>query len=291
MTREDPVKHFFLWPAVLIVLVMAIFPLIYSLANSFMSLRLIPPRPARFVGLENYADLMVDDRFWQVVSTTSFIAFTSVTLQFVIGFAIALSLVKRVPGADFFRVSFLLPMLVAPVAVALVARQILNPTMGPLNQLTSFFGFSNLPFLTETKWALGSLIVVEIWQWTPLVILLLLAGLQSLPEDVYEAAELENASGWQQFWGITFPLMLPMSAAVYFIRVVESFKIIDTVFVMTGGGPGISTETLTLYAYQEGFKKFNLGYTSALSFMFLAVVLVISLVYLAILKPHLEKYK
>ncbi|MGQ7845837.1 carbohydrate ABC transporter permease [Granulosicoccus sp. 3-233] len=291
MTREDPVKHFFLWPAVLIVLVMAIFPLIYSLANSFMSLRLIPPRPARFVGLENYADLMVDDRFWQVVSTTSFIAFTSVTLQFVIGFAIALSLVKRVPGADFFRVSFLLPMLVAPVAVALVARQILNPTMGPLNQLTSFFGFSNLPFLTETKWALGSLIVVEIWQWTPLVILLLLAGLQSLPEDVYEAAELENASAWQQFWGITFPLMLPMSAAVYFIRIVESFKIIDTVFVMTGGGPGVSTETLTLYAYQEGFKKFNLGYTSALSFMFLAVVLIISLVYLAILKPHLEKYK
>ncbi|ASJ74407.1 carbohydrate ABC transporter permease [Granulosicoccus antarcticus] len=291
MTREDPVKHFFLWPAVLIVLVMAIFPLIYSLANSFMSLRLIPPRPARFIGLENYADLMVDERFWQVVSTTSLIAFISVALQFIIGFSIALSLVKRVPGADFFRVSFLLPMLVAPVAVALVARQILNPTMGPLNQLTSFFGFSNLPFLTDTKWALGSLITVEIWQWTPLVILLLLAGLQSLPEDVYEAAELENASAWQQFWSITFPMMLPMSAAVIFIRIVESFKIIDTVFVMTGGGPGISTETLSLYAYQEGFKKFNLGYTSALSFMFLAVVLVISLVYLAILKPYLEKYK
>jgi multiple sugar transport system permease protein len=291
MTREDPVKHFFLWPAVLIVLAMAIFPLIFSLANSFMSLRLIPPRPARFVGLENYADLLADDRFWQVVSTTSLIAFSSVAAQFVIGFSIALSLVKRVPGADFFRVSFLLPMLVAPVAVALVARQILNPTMGPLNQLTTFFGYSNLPFLTETKWALGSLIVVEIWQWTPLVILLLLAGLQSLPEDVYEAAELENASPWQQFWGITFPLMLPMSAAVIFIRIVESFKIIDTVFVMTGGGPGVSTETLTLFAYQEGFKKFNLGYTSALSFLFLAVVLIISLVYLAVLKPYLEKYK
>ncbi len=291
MTREDPVKHFFLWPAVLIVLAMAIFPLIFSLANSFMSLRLIPPRPARFVGLENYADLLADDRFWQVVSTTSLIAFSSVAAQFVIGFAIALSLVKRVPGADFFRVSFLLPMLVAPVAVALVARQILNPTMGPLNQITTFFGYANLPFLTETKWALGSLIMVEIWQWTPLIILLLLAGLQSLPEDVYEAAELENASAWQQFWGITFPLMLPISAAVIFIRIVESFKIIDTVFVMTGGGPGVSTETLTLFAYQEGFKKFNLGYTSALSFLFLAVVLIISLVYLAVLKPHLEKYK
>ena len=101
----------------------------------------------------------------------------------------------------------------------------------------------------------------------------MLAGLQSLPRDVYEAAALENATPWQQFWGITFPMLLPISAAVVFIRIIESFKIIDTVFVLTGGGPGISTETLTLYAYQEGFKKFNLGYTSALSFLFLIVVI------------------
>jgi multiple sugar transport system permease protein len=291
MTREDPVKHFFLWPAVLVVLAIAIFPLIFSLANSFMSLRLVPPRPAKFVGFENYIDLLSNERFWQVVKTTSLISFTSVALQFIIGFAIALALVKRVRGADFFRVSFLLPMLVAPVAVALVAKQILNPTMGPLNQITSFFGFSNLPFLTDATWALGSLIAVEIWQWTPFVILLLLAGLQGLPDDVYEAAELENASPWRQFWTITFPMMLPISVAVIFIRIVESFKIIDTVFVMTGGGPGIATETLTLFAYQEGFKKFNLGYTSALSFLFLAVVLIMSLIYLAILKPYLERYK
>lgn len=291
MTRDDPVKHFFLWPAVLVVLAIAIFPLIFSLANSFMSLRLVPPRPAKFVGFENYIDLLSNERFWQVVKTTSLISFTSVALQFIIGFAIALALVKRVRGADFFRVSFLLPMLVAPVAVALVAKQILNPTMGPLNQITSFFGFSNLPFLTDATWALGSLIAVEIWQWTPFVILLLLAGLQGLPDDVYEAAELENASPWRQFWTITFPMMLPISVAVIFIRIVESFKIIDTVFVMTGGGPGIATETLTLFAYQEGFKKFNLGYTSALSFLFLAVVLIMSLIYLAILKPYLERYK
>ena len=256
-----------------------------------MSLRLVPPLPPRFVGFENYIDLLSNERFWQVVKTTSLIAFTSVALQFIIGFAIALALVKKVSGEGFFRISFLLPMLVAPVAVALVAKQILNPTMGPLNQITTFFGFSNLPYLTEANWALGSLIAVEIWQWTPFVILLLLAGLQGLPDDVYEAAELENASPWQQFWEITFPMMLPISAAVIFIRIVESFKIIDTVFVMTGGGPGIATETLTLFAYQEGFKKFNLGYTSALSFLFLFVILIMSLIYLAILKPYLEKYK
>ena len=291
MTRDDPVKHLFLWPAFLVVLAIAIFPLIYSLANSFMSLRLVPPMPARFVGVDNYTDLLGNPRFWQTVKTTSIIAFTSVALQFVIGFGIALALAKRVRGVEFFRITFLMPMLVAPVAVALIARQILNPTMGPLNQVATFFGFPNLPYLTESHWALGSLIAVEIWQWTPFVILLLLAGLQGLPDDVYEAAELENASPWQQFWGITFPMMLPISAAVIFIRIVESFKIIDTVFVMTGGGPGVSTETLTLFAYQEGFKKFNLGYTSALSFLFLAVVLILSLVYLALLKPWLEKYK
>ncbi|MCK7614995.1 carbohydrate ABC transporter permease [Roseibium sediminicola] len=291
MNRDDPVKHLFLWPAFLVVLAVAMFPLIYSLANSMMSLRLVPPIPARFVGVDNYTDLLTNPRFWQTVRTTAFISITSVAFQFVIGFAIALALAKRVRGVDFFRTTFLMPMLVAPVAVALVARQILNPTMGPLNEIATFFGFPNLPYLTQANWALGSLIAVEIWQWTPFVILLLLAGLQGLPDDVYEAAEVENASPWQQFWGITFPMMLPISAAVIFIRIVESFKIVDTIFVMTGGGPGVATETLTLFAYQEGFKKFNLGYTSALSFLFLGVVLFISLVYLALLKPYLEKYK
>jgi multiple sugar transport system permease protein len=289
--RNDPVKHFFIWPALLIVLVITIFPLIYSLTTSLMSLRLVPPVPPRFVGLDNYADLLQNPRFWRVAWTTTTIAVISVAAQFVIGFAIALALNSRVPGGGLFRVGFLLPMLVAPVAVALIARQLFNPTNGPLNGLMSFFGFPNLPFLTETNWALGALIAVEIWQWTPFVILMLLAGLQTLPDDVYEAAALENASAWQQFWGITFPMMLPISVAVVFIRLIESYKIMDTVFVMTGGGPGISTETMTLFAYQEGFKKFNLGYTSALSFLFLILIVVLGTVYLAILKPYLEKHK
>ncbi|NVD42417.1 sugar ABC transporter permease [Ensifer sp. HO-A22] len=290
-TRNDPIKHFFIWPALIIVLVISIFPLVYSLTTSFMSMRLVPPMPARFVGFGNYADLLQNPRFWHVAGTTTLIAFISVGLQYVIGLSVALALNSRVPGEGIFRVSFLLPMLVAPVAVALIARQVLNPTMGPLNELMSALGFPNLPFLTQTSWALGSIIAVEVWQWTPFVILMLLAGLQTLPDDVYEAAALENATPWQQFRDITFPMLLPISVAVVFIRLIESYKIIDTVFVMTGGGPGISTETLTLFAYQEGFKKFNLGYTSALSFLFLIVITVIGLVYLAILKPYLEKHK
>ena len=291
MTRNDPIKHFFIWPALIIVLMISIFPLVYSLTTSFMSMRLVPPTPARFVGFGNYIDLLQNPRFWHVAGTTTLIAFISVGLQYVIGLSVALALNSKVPGEGIFRVSFLLPMLVAPVAVALIARQVLNPTMGPLNELMTAIGFPNLPFLTQTSWALGSIIAVEVWQWTPFVILMLLAGLQTLPDDVYEAAALENATPWQQFRDITFPMLLPISVAVVFIRLIESYKIIDTVFIMTGGGPGISTETLTLFAYQEGFKKFNLGYTSALSFLFLIVITVIGLVYLAVLKPYLEKHK
>jgi len=291
MTRNDPIKYVFIWPAVFIVLAVSIFPLIYSLTTSFMSFRLVPPTPPRFVGVDNYTSLLQNARFWTVIATTSLIAFVSVAVQYVIGFGLALALHAKVPGERLFRISFLLPMFVAPVAVALIARQVFNPTMGPLNAVMTQIGFPNLPFLTEPAWALGCIIAVEVWQWTPFVTLMLLAGLQTLPDDVYEAAALENATPWQQFWSITFPMLLPISAAVVFIRLIESYKIMDTVFVMTGGGPGITTETLTLFAYQEGFKKFNLGYTSALSFLFLIVITVIGTVYLAILKPHLEKLR
>jgi len=287
--RNDPIKYLFIWPAFMIVLAMAIFPLIYSLSISFMHYRLIPPIPPSLIGLDNYINLLGQERFRAVIWTTSIIVMVSVALQYVIGFSIALMLNARVPGAKLFRVGLLLPMLIAPVAVALIARMMLNPTIGPLNELTTFFGFPNLPFLTDRYWALGSIIAVEVWQWTPFVILLMLAGLQTLPEDVYEAATLENTSPWRQFWDITFPLLLPISVAIIFIRAIESFKVMDTVFIMTGGGPGISTETLTLFAYQEGFKKFNMGYTSALSFLFLIFIIVIGVIYLAILKPYVEK--
>jgi multiple sugar transport system permease protein len=285
----DRVKHAFIWPAVLIVLLVSLFPLVYSLSISFQQVRLVPPSPPRFVGVGNYATLLTQPRFWQVLGNTALVAVVSVAIEYVVGFALALALFARVPGERLFRLGFLLPMLMAPVAVALIWRMLFHSTLGPINQLFSWLGLPNLPFLTDPAWAKAALILVEVWQWTPFVILLMLAGLQSLPLDIYEAARLEDAGPWTQFWTITFPLLLPLSVAVVFIRLVEAMKIIDTVFVLTGGGPGVSTETLTLYAYDEGLKKFNLGYTSALSFAFLVIVLVAGTVYLALLKPQLDK--
>jgi multiple sugar transport system permease protein len=286
---DDHIKHVFIWPAVLVVLAVTLFPLVYSLAISFQQMRLVPPTPPRFVGLANYQALLSQPRFWQVLGNTGTIAMLSVAIQYVAGFAIALALHAKVPGERLFRIAFLLPMLMAPVAVALIWRMLFHSTLGPINQLFTLMGMPNLPFVTDPTWATASLIIVEVWQWTPFVVLLILAGLQSLPEDIYEAARLEDASPWTQFWSITFPLLLPISVAVVFIRLIEAMKIVDTVVVLTGGGPGTATETLTLYAYQEGLKKFNLGYTSALSFTFLVIVLVVGTVYLAVLKPQVDR--
>jgi multiple sugar transport system permease protein len=159
-----------------------------------------------------------------------------------------------------------------------------------VNDAMTGLGFGNVPFLTEPNLAIMTLIIVEVWQWTPFVTLLMLAGLQSLPGEVFEAAKVDDIPAWRRFWDITFPMLLPLSVAVVFIRLIEGFKVIDTVFVLTGGGPGTATETLTLFAYNEGFKKFNLGYTSALSFTFLIIVILAGTLYLVAAQRLMKRY-
>lgn len=288
--RHDRVKYAFIWPAFLIVLVISIFPLIYALTVSFQSVRLVPPLPPRFVGVDNYVEILSSARFWGSTWTTASIVFMSVALQYVLGFALALALHHNVRGSSLYRVVFLLPMFIAPVCVALIARMVFHPYLGPVNDAMVGLGFGNLPFLTEAPLAIMVLVVIETWQWTPFVTLLMLAGLQGLPGEVFEAARVDDIGPWRRFWDLTFPMLLPLSVAVIFIRLVEGFKIIDTVFVLTGGGPGTATETLTLFAYNEGFKKFNLGMTSALSFVFLIVVIVFGTVYLALAQRLTRRY-
>lgn len=288
--QQDRVKYLFIWPAFFVVLAISLFPLIYALTVSFQTVRIVPPTPPRFVGFDNYAEIATSARFWGSIWTTALITFISVFFQYILGFMLALALHHNVPGAALYRVTFLLPMFLAPVGVALIARMVFHPYLGPVNDAMVAMGFGNVPFLTQAWPAIMVLSVIDIWQWTPFVTLLMLAGLQSLPQEVFEAARVDDIGPWRRFWGITFPLLLPLSVAVVFIRLIEGFKIIDTVFVLTGGGPGTSTETLTLFAYNEGFKKFNLGLTSALSFMFLIVVIVFGTIYLAAAQRVTRRY-
>lgn len=288
--RHDKVKYAFIWPAFIIVLVISIFPLIYALTVSFQSVRLVPPLPPRFVGVDNYVDILSSQRFWGSTWTTAIIVFVSVAFQYALGFLLALALHHNVRGSSLYRVVFLLPMFIAPVCVALIARMVFHPYLGPVNDAMVGLGFGNLPFLTEPALAIMVLISIETWQWTPFVTLLMLAGLQSMPSEVFEAARVDDIGPWRRFWDLTFPMLLPLSVAVIFIRLIEGFKVIDTVFVLTGGGPGTATETLTLFAYNEGFKKFNLGMTSALSFVFLIVVIVFGTIYLAAARRLMRRY-
>lgn len=290
-TTHDRVKYAFIWPAFLVVLVVSLFPLIYALTISFQSVRLVPPLPPRFVGFENYAEILSSARFWESTWTTATIVFVSVAFQYVIGFALAIALHHNVRGSSLYRVVFLLPMFIAPVCVALLARMVFHPYLGPVNDGMGLLGFVNIPFLTEAPLAIMVLISIEVWQWTPFVTLLMLAGLQSLPSEMFEAARVDDVSAWRRFRDLTFPMLLPLSAAVIFIRLVEGFKVIDTVFVLTGGGPGTATESLTLFAYNEGFKKFNLGMTSALSFVFLIVVILFGTAYLIAARRLMAKYE
>lgn len=289
--QPDRVKYAFILPAFLLVLTITLFPLIYALVVSFQTIRIVPPVPPRLVGFDNYTEILGSARFWGSIQVTAVIVFVSVALQYVLGFALALTLHHNVPGANLYRVSFLLPMFLAPVSVALIARMLFHPVLGPVNEFFTMFGLENLPFLTSPSFAIATLITVEIWQWTPFVVLLMLAGLQGLPSEVFEAARVDNISAWRRFRDLTFPMLLPLSVAVVFIRLIEGFKIIDTVFVLTGGGPGTSTETLTLFAYNEGFKKFNIGMTSALSFLFLIVVIIFGTLYLAAAQRMIRRYQ
>lgn len=225
-----------MWPAFLVVLVVSLFPLIYALIVSFQSVRIVPPLPPRFVGLDNYAEILQSARFWGAIGTTATIVVVSVAIQYVIGFAIALALHHNIPGASLYRVTFLLPMFLAPVCVALIARMLFHPVLGPVNDLLSFFGAPGVSFLTEPSLAISVLILIETWQWTPFVVLIMLAGLQGLPGEVFEAARVDNISAWRRFRDLTLPMLLPLSIAVIFIRLIEGFKIIDTVFVLTGEG-------------------------------------------------------
>lgn len=284
-------KHVFIWPAFLVVLVVSLFPLIYALIVSFQSVRLVPPIPPKFVGFDNYAEIIQSGRFWGSIATTATIVGFSVVLQYVIGFALALALHHNVPGTSLYRVTFLLPMFLAPVCVALIAKMLFHPVLGPVNDLFTLLGSPNISFLTNSSLAITVLIIVETWQWTPFVVLIMLAGLQGLHGEVFEAARVDNISVWRRFCDITFPMLLPLSIAVIFIRFIEGFKIIDSVFVLTGGGPGTSTETLTLFAYNEGFKKFNIGLTSALSFLYLIVVIVFGTFYLAAAQRLVRRFK
>jgi multiple sugar transport system permease protein len=272
-------KLLFILPTVILILFFSIFPLLFSFVLAFMSWDLSRLTGGiRFVGLQNFITLFNDARFWNTTRVTLIFVIGAVGLQYLMGLGLALLLNQEIRFRRFFRVTFLIPMMLTPAAVAYAGRMLFNEGVGPINDIIKSLGGPQIPWFSSSTMALPSLMLLDAWEWIPFMMIVMLAGLQSLPPEVFEAARVDGAGDWQTFRHITFPMLLPVSITAILIRSLEAFKLFDIVVVMTGGGPGTATEPVTLYAYIVGMKHGNLGYASAIAYSLLVMIVIFSMI-------------
>jgi len=273
-------KFVFLFPGLFVLIGILIFPIIFTIRLSLSGWNSYTPE-MNFIGITNYIRLFTDDpRFWESFFRLSFLSVSTVVLQYIIGFALALMVWREIKFKRFFRVIFLIPMMTTPVIMTVIWRTFFHESLGPLNDLLGRVGVEPILWLSDPVIAKFTVIIVEVWQWTPFMFLLLLAGLLSLPKEPFLAAAIDGASSFRKFIYVTFPLMAPISIGAIIIRLIEASKIMDTVFVLTSGGPGTATETSSFYIYIKGLREFQMGYAATLSFTYL-VIMIISLTIIA----------
>lgn len=270
---EDRTKILFILPAALWILAFTVFPLLYALYTSLFSFRF--GKINQFVGLQNFGRLFTDANLHSDLRITLIFVASTVAAEMLLGFALALLLNQEMQGKNVLRAIMTLPLFATPVAVGYLGITIYFETNGPINAVLKALGGSGVPWLSHPVWALVAIIITDIWQWTPFVFLVSLAGLQSLPQDLYEAAEVDGGSGWQLFRYITLPLMAPILWLILLLRLVEAFKIFDIPTSLTLGGPGRATEVYSLFTYRTALRFFDHGYAAAQGFLLLFIVMLI----------------
>jgi multiple sugar transport system permease protein len=274
--RRAPGEGGFGWwlmtPALIMFAANCVFPLLYALKVSFQNYQMLIPVPARFIGLHNYLHIFQDPLFWSSLKVTAAFIAGVILLQFPAAFALAL-LFRGMDRLQHFAVTLLLiPTIIAPSVGAFQWSQLFNYQFGPLNFLLGLLHLGQPTWTASPTLALPSLILVDFWEWTPFMTLLLLAGLHALPDDIIEAARVDGSHPWQITWRIYLPLLRPVIGVALILRILMSFKTFDIIYVLTAGGPGTTTENLAYYTYIVGFRYFNLGYASALAILQLIVV-------------------
>ncbi|PYM83641.1 MAG: hypothetical protein DME09_10355 [Candidatus Rokuibacteriota bacterium] len=266
-------KYAMVAPSVVLIVSLTIFPILYLLWISLLDWDL--QRAGRaFVGLANYAGALQDRRMWEALAHTLLIMAVAVTAELVLGLVLAEVLAGALPGKRVVIPLLILPVIMSPIVAGYGWRMLWDTQYGPINQLLGWLLGRpvTLVWLINSKTVYFSLIVTEVWQWTPFMFLALLAGLVAISPEIHEAAAIDGAGRWQRFWQITLPLIRPLMLVALLIRALDVFKIFDTVFSLTFGGPGTFTETITLYVYLLGFRNFRLGYTAAMAVLVLALV-------------------
>lgn len=275
MNRLTP--YVFIAPAIIIMGLALLYPLGYMIYGSF---RAWDPSQTigetDFVGLKNYITLWFDPAFRESLSVTLIFAASVVTAELALGVGLALLLDRNIRGMSLLRTIFILPMMIAPVVVGLMWRYMYHPTVGNFNRTLKSFGFEGVDWLGQN--ALLSVIIADIWQWTPFIFILSLAALQSLPRSALEAARIDGATGWQQIIHIKLPLMMPVLIVTALLRLIDAFKVLEVILVMTEGGPGLSTEILALRISRTATEFRELGTAAAMSNYLLMLLLMLTLV-------------
>ena len=289
--RTGGAPRWFISPATGAVLALSIFPLVFSLALTFTNVNLFRRKPLRFVGLENWARIISDEALRETMVNTIIFVGGGVAIQYVLGLALAVALNRGLREQRLMRILFLLPMMVSPIAVGfIIGRMVFSEGFGPINDMLEAVGLPAVAWVTSPVMAKVTIILVDTWQWTPLMMLLILVGLQGIPREPIQAARVDGAGEWQIFRHIVFPLLLPVSITAVLIRALEAFKIIDIIRVVTGGGPGRATESVTAYVYNLGAKQGDLAYAAAAAYVLLFMVIAVSLVALYVFRRVRERY-
>ncbi|MBS7808885.1 sugar ABC transporter permease [Variovorax sp. PCZ-1] len=270
----------FVTPTILLLLAFNIFPLFWTIYLSFTNYRANRPNAdTDWVGIANYQRVLADEAIWENMRATAHFLCWSIALQLILGFLLALLLNKKFRSHSFWSTAILLPMMLAPAVVGTFWKYFFEPQYGIFNYIIGFFGGdAQFTMLGDTNLSPWAIILVDTWMWTPYVMLLLLAGLRSIPGYLYEAAEIDRASEWTKFWQVTLPMMLPFIVLAVLFRTIENFKMFDLVDQLTNGGPGAITELASIKLKREAFEKWRTGYASALAIILFVAIYGLSLV-------------
>jgi len=286
---DRAILNLFIWPTLILLIAMNIFPLFYSLYLSFTNYSAIARQIPVWIGFENFSKILNNEQLWQYFATTGKYVLLSVGLQTIFGFGMAMLVREKFRGSGLLTTLILVPMMLSPVVVGLFWKLMYNPTFGYVNFLLGFTNAGAAPDFLASSWArqsvpdlaLIAVVLVDVWMWTPFVMLLVLSGLKAIPDYLYEAAAIDRASSWFQFWRITLPQVAPLLLIAVLFRTIEAIKSFDLVMGMTGGGPGSQTELIAINLYRQAFQgQFRTGPASALAYIILIIIIAISNLYI-----------
>jgi multiple sugar transport system permease protein len=271
LTRRLGGTTIFVVPCIALILAVTIFPSVWALAISFFRWDLqVPDRS--FYGFGNYVDVLTDPLTWGAVRFTLGIALLTAVVDLLAGMSLALILVDQIRGKRLFMSIFLLPIMVSPVVAGYGWKMLFDTRIGAVNHVISMIRGEPtfLPWLNDPTLSMIAILVVSVWQSTPFMFMILLAGLSAVEPELYQAASIDGANAWQRFWQITIPVIRPVLLVAVLFRIIGALNIFGEVFIITQGGPGTSTQTIAWHIFQQGFRNFRWGYTAAASFLFLA---------------------